>query len=229
MLRLDAECTEEKADLSYSGAMTTSKHLDAIEMTKHRRRPLEDTPHTRAFVEMLSEVAAFHDALVQANPSRAVLEHMTTSLAEMRTMLEDYAVDEHQRWYGRGDVGGAKTQVLMPPLTFDHVDDVTLQAHTVVGAYFMGLNRAMHGGVISVLFDTAMGRLAMGTTLRVCRTAYLTTHYREITPIGERLELCARVDSVEGRKRYISAQLWHEDTLCAEADALFVEMLPGQQ
>lgn len=226
---LKSQPTEERVDVSYSGAMITSKHLDAIDMAKHRRRPLEDTPHTRAYVEMLSEVAAFHDALVQANPSRELLDQMTASLAEMRTRLANHLVAEHERWYARGELSGSKTQVLMPSLTLEHVDDVTLRAHTVVGEYFMGLNGAMHGGVVSVLFDTAMGRLAMGTVSRTCRTAYLTTQYRSITPIGKRLELSATVDSVEGRKRFISAQLWHEDTLCAEADALFVELLPGQQ
>ena len=198
-------------------------------MAKHRRRPLEETPHTRAYVDMLGEVAAFHDALVQANPSPEQLAHMSASLAQMRTMLDDAAVAERERWYARGELSGTATQVMMPPMTIEHVDDAELRAHTVAGEYFMGLNGAMHGGVVSVLFDTAMGRMAMGTQFRVCRTAYLTTHYRNITPIGKRLELHARVDSTEGRKRFISAQLWHEDTLCAEADALFIEVRPGSQ
>ena len=198
-------------------------------MAKHRRRPLEKTPHTRAYVDMLAEVAAFHDALVQAKPSQEHLEQMSASLAEMRTMLQGAAVAEHERWYARGEMSGAETQVLMPPLTIDHADDAELRAHTVAGHYFMGLNGAMHGGVVAVLFDAAMGRMAMGSAMRICRTAYLNTHYRNITPIGQRLELRARVDSSEGRKRFISAQLWHEDTLCAEADALFIEMRPGSQ
>ena len=198
-------------------------------MAKHRRRPLEDTPHTRAYVDMLSEVAAFHDALVQANPSPEQLAQMSASLAEMRTMLAGAAVTEHERWYARGELSGTATQVLMPPMTVEYVDDAEFRAHTVAGDYFMGLNGAMHGGVVSVLFDTAMGRMARGTEARVSRTAYLTTHYRNITPIGERLELHAKVDSVDGRKRFISAQLWHEDTLCAEADALFIEVRPGSQ
>lgn len=209
--------------------MTTSQSIDAIEMAQQRRRPLEDTPHTRAYVDMLAEVAAFHDVLVKANPNSEQLEYLTASLAELRTMLAGETVAEHERWYARGEMGGAHTQVLMPPLIIDDVDDQELHAHTVVGDYFTGLNQAVHGGVVSVLFDTAMGRLAMGKKLRVCRTAYLTTQYRNVTPLGERLELRATVDSSEGRKRFISAQLWHQDTLCAEADALFVEVRQGAQ
>ena len=198
-------------------------------MSKHRRRPLEDTPHTRAYIDMLAEVSAFHDALAQANPTPEQVEQLTSSMAELRTMLEGQAVAEHERWYGRGQLNGLRTQVLMPPLTIEAVDDQELRAYTVAGEYFTGMNQALHGGVVSVLFDTAMGRLAMGRTMRICRTASLTTQYRNVAPIGQRLDLRATLDSAEGRKRFISAQLWHEDTLCAEADALFVELRQGAQ
>lgn len=65
----------------------------------------------------------------------------------------------------------------MPGVTIEHVDGTYLRGHTVVGEYFLGLNGAVHGGVISVLFDTVIGRLAMGTTARIRRTAHLTTPY----------------------------------------------------
>jgi len=203
--------------------------MDAIELAKYRRRALPDTPETRAYVGMLAEVAAFQEALVQANPTAEQVEQLTASLAEMRKMLEAQAVPEHERWYGRGEAGGTETQVLMPAMTFEHVDDHELRASTTPGEYFMGMNQAMHGGVISVLFDTAMGRLAMGTKMRICRTAYLTTHYRKVVPMNQRLDLRAKVDSQEGRKLFLTAELWHEDTLCAEADALFVKVRPGAQ
>ena len=67
----------------------------------------------------------------------------------------------------------------------------------------------------------------MGTQMRICRTAYLTTQYRNVTPIGERLELRAHMESAQGRKRFITGQLWHAIP-CAEADALFIELKPGQ-
>lgn len=207
---------------------TRPSESDAIQVARYRRLPLPDTAHTRAYVEMMHEVTAFHDALVAADPTQDQLAQLTTTLASLRQMLEGQAVDEQHRIYGRGSMGGSKTQALMPTITMDHVDDDELQAHTVAGNYFAGMNNAMHGGVVSVLFDTVMGRLAMGTQLRICRTAYLTTQYRNVTPIGERLELRAHVESTQGRKRFITGQLWHADTLCAEADALFIELKPGQ-
>ena len=207
----------------------TTPHMDAMEMTKHRRTPAPDTPQKRAYVRLLEEVTAFQHALVQANPKAEESDELTATLASVRERLEGAAVPEAERLYARGELSGGNMQVLMPPLTVEYVDDREFRAHTVAGEFAMGMNQAMHGGVVSVLFDTAMGRLAMGTEMLSARTAYLTTQYRNITPIGERLDLTARVDTVEGRKKFISGQLWHGDILCAEANSLFVAVKPGQQ
>ena len=197
-------------------------------MSRHRRE-LEDNAHIRAYKEMLTAVSAFQDAVVQANPAQEQLTKMTASLNEMRTMLEAQSLPESQRWYGRGRTGSGKLQVLTPPLTIEYMDDERMEAHTVAGEFYMGMNRAMHGGLVAAIFDTLLGRMSAGLQGRVSRTAYLTTHFRAITPLNQRLELVAKVDSIQRRKRFISGQLWHEGTLCAEADALFVELLPGQQ
>ena len=37
-----------------------------------------------------------------------------------------------------------------------------------------------------------------------------------------------RVDRIEGRKRFVSGELRHGDTVCAQAEGLWVELLPGQ-
>ena len=207
----------------------TAQRMDAMEMTTHRRTPAPDTPQTRAYIRLLEEVSNFQDALVQANPTAEASDELVAKLASVRETLEQAAVPEAERLYARGELSGGEMQVLMPPLTVEHVDDHEFRAHTVAGEFAMGMNQAMHGGVVSVLFDTAMGRLAMGTEMLSARTAYLTTQYRNITPIGERLDLTATVETVEGRKKFISGQLWHGDTLCAEADSLFVAVKPGQQ
>lgn len=208
--------------------MSTTQHTDAIEMAKARRRPLPDTPQVRAYIRLIKEVSQFHDALVQASPSEQQLTEVTETLASVRGVLEDTAVAEREQLYGNGQLGGPN-QLLMPPITYDALDDDELRAHTVANKYYMGLNDTMHGGVVSVLFDTVMGRMAVGTEGRVCRTAYLTTHYRNITPIGERLDLHVAVEKAEGRKRFITGQLWHGETLCAEAESLFIEVKAGQQ
>lgn len=198
-------------------------------MAQHGYRDLEDTAHTRAYREMLTAVSAFQDAVVQANPTHEQLMHMTASLNEMHAMLEAQAVPETERWYGRGRGGSGKVQVLTPQLTIDYLDDERIEAHTVAGEFYMGMNGAMHGGIVAAIFDALLGRMSSGSQGRVTRTAYLTTHFRAITPLNQRLDLVAKIESVQRRKRFISGQLWHDGTLCAEAEALFIELLPGQQ
>ena len=211
----------------YPGAMTTSQRMDAMEMTQHRRRPFPDTEQAAAYLDMMAQVRAFQNALVPANPDAAQAHQIQTKLAELTDLLETLAVPEHERLYALGNLGSGQSQALLPPLTVDHFDDHELHAHFVPGQFAMGMNQAMHGGVISLIFDSAMGRMAAGPQGIACRTAYLNTQYRHVAPVDQRLELRARVELVEGRKRFIAAQLLHGETLCAEADALFVAVRPG--
>lgn len=176
---------------------------------------------------MLAEAAAWREALVRARPTPEQVRHIHNTLADLREMLAGQEVPEQERWYGRGEMGGSQTQLLLPPLIIDHVDDATLRAHFTAGESFMGLNKAMHGGIISALFDAGLGRLSMGMQRDISRTAYLTTQYRSVTPVNERLDMTGRVTLHDGRKKFVEAQLWHGDTLCAEAEALFIQVRPG--
>lgn len=213
----------------YPGAMTTSQRMDAIEMTQHRRRPFPQDEQAAAYLDMMSQVRQFQDTLVAANPDVAQAQLIQSKLAELTELLATLEVPEHARLYALGDMGIAASQALVPPLTVDHFDDDELHAHFVPGQFAMGMNQAMHGGVIAALFDSAMGRMAAGPQGIPSRTAYLNTQYRNVAPVGVRLELRAQVASIEGRKRFITAQILHGDTLCAEADALFVAVRPGHQ
>ncbi len=209
--------------------MTTSQRMDAIEMTRYRRRPFPETPQATAYLDMMDQVRQLQNALVAAKPEVAESQAIAAKLAEVTELVQGLAVSEHEQLYGVGEMGGSISQALLPPLTLDFLDDEELRAHFTAGPFAMGTNQVMHGGVISAIFDTVMGRMALGLDGPACRTAYLNTQYRSVAPIGERLELRARVASIEGRKRFITAELFHGETLCAEADALFVELRSGHQ
>jgi hypothetical protein len=53
-------------------------------------------------------------------------------------------------------------------------------------------------------------------------------NYRNITPIETKLAIEARFDSEEGRKRVLTGTIRNGDTLCADAEGLFVALRPGQ-
>jgi len=94
--------------------------------------------------------------------------------------------------------------------------------------FHLGGNGAAHGGTLPLLFDDVLGRLANSVGGGIGRTAYLTVNYRKITPIGVELQVDGTVDRVEGRKRWVSARLHDGGTMIADAEGLFVELLPGQ-
>jgi len=90
-----------------------------------------------------------------------------------------------------------------------------------------GIGGAAHGGVLALIFDEILGRLANPGRTR-SRTAYLHVNYRNITPIGPELRVEAHVDRVAGRKRYLTGAIYRDGTLTAAAEGLFVELKPGQ-
>jgi acyl-coenzyme A thioesterase PaaI-like protein len=96
------------------------------------------------------------------------------------------------------------------------------------GRYFLGGNGAVHGGAIPLLFDEVLGRLANTGDRPRARTAYLHVDFRSITPVGAKLDVRGWFVSEAGRKRLLRGELRHGDTLCAEAEGLFVQLKPGQ-
>src|SRR5699024_2184986 len=155
------DCPGHFADLKRN-IMTNTRpsEADAIQMARYRRLPLPDTAHTRAYVEMMHEVTAFHDALVAADPTQEQSAQMTWALAACGQVVQGRAVDEVGRVCGGGSMGGSRSQALMPAMTRDYVDDAELRARTVAGNCCAGMDSAMPGGVVSGLFGTVMGRLA---------------------------------------------------------------------
>jgi len=73
-----------------------------------------------------------------------------------------------------------------------------------------------------------LGQLANAGDRPPSRTAYLHTDYRSITPIGKDLSVRGWFVSEEGRKRVLRAELKDGDTLCAEAEGLFIALRPDQ-
>ncbi|MBG6099054.1 PaaI family thioesterase [Nocardioides luteus] len=118
-------------------------------------------------------------------------------------------------------------QALTPRLELWRLDSMGAVGTTTFGRFHLGSNGAAHGGSVSLLFDELMGHIIEARGTRA-RTAYLTTQYRSITPIDTALNVEATVDHVERRKVFISATIRRDEVLCAEAEALFVELRPGQ-
>lgn len=113
---------------------------------------------------------------------------------------------------------------LAPPLYVD-MDDDQIVATGVFGDQYEGPPGYVHGGVIAAVFDEVLG-FAQSLSGRPGMTGRLTIHYRSPTPLHTELRIDGRVDRVDGRKIFTIGRLFHGDTLCAEAEGLFISMDP---
>ena len=96
--------------------------------------------------------------------------------------------------------------------------------------------QVVHGGILACVVDCHCNCTAMANAYRElgreigsqpeiwCVTASLTLNYRKPTPIGEELELLARVVRREGRKTWLSCTLSASTGVCVEAEMLAVQV-----
>lgn len=76
--------------------------------------------------------------------------------------------------------------------------------------------------MLPLVFDEVMSRLGYSHGRPRGRTAYVRTDYREIVPVGEPLGVRAWIESEEGRKRYMRAELTRGGRVLTEAEGLWV-------
>lgn len=94
-----------------------------------------------------------------------------------------------------------------------------------LGPAFEGAPGRVHGGVVAALFDETMG-LVMSISTTPAFTGRLTVTYRAPTPLGEQLEVRARLADHTGRKITVTAELRCGEQLLAQGEGLFIGVEP---
>jgi acyl-coenzyme A thioesterase PaaI-like protein len=74
---------------------------------------------------------------------------------------------------------------------------------------------------VAASFDEVLGYV-QSLTGRPGMTAKLVTRYRQPTPLHTELRFEARVTRSDGRKNFAEGRLYAGETLCAEAEAMFI-------
>ena len=89
-------------------------------------------------------------------------------------------------------------------------------------AAYEGPPTYVHGGMLALVFDEVLGiaNIANGNP---GMTGSLAIRYRRPTPLFQPLRWVAWIDRIEGRRVQSKGQVWSGDTLCAEADGLFIQ------
>jgi acyl-coenzyme A thioesterase PaaI-like protein len=92
-----------------------------------------------------------------------------------------------------------------------------------LGAAYEGGPGLVHGGVLSLMFDHAMGT-AVFVAGHAAMTVSLEVRYRAPTPLETPLQVSAWVDRVDGRKVFVGAEMRVEDELTATATSVFLRL-----
>jgi acyl-coenzyme A thioesterase PaaI-like protein len=129
-----------------------------------------------------------------------------------------------------GDTGGffdhspliGLSNPLSPPIELRAEEDrKTVLGRAVFGAAYEGPPGCVHGGYVAAAFDEVLG-FANALSGTPGMTGTLTIRYRRPTPLHTELRFEARYDRSEGRKIFTSGKLFAGDSLCAEAEGVFI-------
>jgi acyl-coenzyme A thioesterase PaaI-like protein len=124
----------------------------------------------------------------------------------------------------RGDLSlvGGLAHPAAPQLTLDATSGAA-RGEVVIGPVFQGGPGLVHGGVIALLVDHAMGFVA-NRAFQPAMTVWLGLRYRRPTPLAIPLTVAARLDRVDGRKLHLSASISVNGKVTVEAEAVFVRL-----
>jgi acyl-coenzyme A thioesterase PaaI-like protein len=204
-----------------------TKHHHIAQIMRKTSRGV-DWPGADAYAYLMASHRRYLDALAFARLEPEQIEALRISIDRLTEQLDGLAVPEEQRIYGVGRRDPGRVQVTTPAIVPLELSPTQFRGTVNIGEFFIGMNGAVHGGVITMVFDQVLGELATSGDRPPSRTAYLTTNFRAITPLNADLEIEAEIDRIEGRKRFVTGRLTHRGALCADAQALFVELKPGQ-
>jgi hypothetical protein len=180
------------------------------------------------FVRLLASMRRLQDRMVAALVPSDEIDGLVAQITSLEQQFARFEVPEHDSPGGsRHDLPG-RGNLLMPPFIIDELSAGRLRGRVTFTRFHVGGNGAAHGGTLPMVFDDILGRLVNGPQRPVARTAYLNVNYRAVTLVDVEHLIEAEAGRVEGRKRFAAARMSVDGVVVADAEALFVELRPGQ-
>lgn len=94
---------------------------------------------------------------------------------------------------------------------------------TAIGPVFEGGPGLVHGGILALLLDHAMGHAAVSAGY-AAMTTELTLRFRRPTRVGQPVQVAARLDRKTGRMLHLSGEITADGATSVEANAVFVTL-----
>jgi acyl-coenzyme A thioesterase PaaI-like protein len=204
-----------------AGAEATPRAAEMRRLATAARDVIELLVATEAPLEVLTQAA---DLLEAASAELGAWPHGRRYEGFAETTLaggtSDFPTDPVDFFEHSPIVG--LSNPLAPPLRLEVVDGV-VHADARFGAAYEGPPSSVHGGYVAAAFDEVLG-MAQSLGGSPGMTGTLTVKYRSPTPLHTDLRFEGRLVRQSGRKLFTSGSLWAGDTLCAEAEGLFISV-----
>ncbi|MGI6795334.1 PaaI family thioesterase [Gordonia sihwensis] len=216
-----------------TGATEQQSSTEASETSPHQggfRADFEVTTERGgpSYGEMVEQVRTFMDKVRYASPTPELADEVIEDLKKLNAKLDTTLVDEWTSPSGTRIDLPSRGNITLPPYEVRNGGPKGVDAEVIFRRFHLGGNGVAHGGHVAVAFDDLGGMAAALRAGRPARTAYLTVNYRSLTPLETPLVLRTWVHEHDGRKNFVRGTLHDGDRLCAEMDALFIELRPGQ-
>jgi acyl-coenzyme A thioesterase PaaI-like protein len=167
------------------------------------------------------------DVVVQTGAAPADLKAATAAIDELTTRLStprvrtDHSIADGSYRTHLSLVGGLSHPVA-PQLQIE-VDGDVGRGEVVIGPVFQGGPGLVHGGVLALLIDHAMGCVAAGPG-RPAMTVRLAMRYLRPTPLGVPLKVTVRLDRTEGLRLHLTADISANGEVTVDAEAVFLRL-----
>jgi len=112
---------------------------------------------------------------------------------------------------------------LAPPVWIAKTGERTAEGRVTFGSAYEGPPGSVHGGFVAAAFDEVLG-FVQSLSGRPGMTGTLIVRYRRPTPLHRELRFDAEFVGSEGRKLFTEARVYAGESLCAEAEAVFVSI-----
>ncbi len=165
-----------------------------------------------------------------AQAIEAVAEKLTARAGPRRTRNQPDLARAAQDFFPTSPVIGLANPVA-PPVRVAVVEGEDgrqeIAGRANFGFAYEGPPTCVHGGVIAELLDEVLGAANI-VAEHPAMTGTLTVRYRKPTPLNTDLRVEARFVRAEGRKVYTWGGIYAGEVLTAEADGIFIEVVPTQ-
>jgi acyl-coenzyme A thioesterase PaaI-like protein len=176
------------------------------------------TDRSRSYAELVESVRRLQDLVACGQPTDPRARQARDHLERAVTLLEEFR-EQPGGLNIRGDISG-RDDLLVIPVDMARWSEDSAEGTVRFSPFHHGGGGGVHGGVVALLFDDFIGRLA--NFQRITRTAYMHVNYRAVCPIGRNLVIRGQVVRRERRKMFLSGELTDNGTLIADCEGLWV-------